>query len=374
MRTHLFQLAAFIVFAATIPSGVLAADREDTTTATVTRIRYDGSVFMKMVEITNALPQVESKDAREHVNLNILVSGLIHLQVVEGPGHAVLHISAFKIPFSHIYVLDKLLYDDQGNFPTTHDSNPFCEAMPIDQPVFSLMDFVAVVPGEVKDGEVTVEAEGSRPGEAEQDTGLTLTVKEDHLVVVRKRVLDSLVFCLYRKDQWDDGQYDVEWLRFPLTPTYARVKSHDKSELRIVDSGSLFTLFYFVNLHHVKPEPTQIEVLGSLLGTVYQGETSANHKRWAFLDVPFVSAVVEAKTEDRHAVTLLGTGSFESALDDRPKGPSLALWYQEERADRAVYEFLRVPLIGPVAAHWSESGDTHWGVFPRLMFWEKFPY
>lgn len=366
MRTRMIRLTAFISFALfPVRSGQAGEntsppERNAASTATVTHIEYDGSRFMKLVEITQILPYAKAGTTGSTIPegaLNALVPFLIQGQIVDGHTQPIVHVGVVRIPFSHLFLLRRLLYDKDGRPVEAHDENPFNRAIPFDQPLFSLFDFVAVLPPH---------SMAMRPPD-----GKSTAIEEKDLPVVRKRFLDSLVFCLYRKDRWDDGQYEVEWCRFPLTSTYAREKSRKRSSLRILDSD-LFSIFKHVD----EKEKKQTRILATFVASVFEQKQSGDgDNRWVFLDVPLVSALLRAESEERSQFTVLGTVSMSSSFTDWRQGPHFALWHQERRGEeKASFQLLRLPLLGPVGAYWREAGDDHWGVLPRLMFWQKFPY
>jgi hypothetical protein len=314
-------ILAICVFSRFVAAETLQPASDAGSTSAVTRIEYGPSGFSKLVEIIRILP---SQDTAETSPLlpwsatDFVFLGLLQLEVFDARPDAVVEFSVLKYPFMKVVVFPYTKSGQPVVALSSHEENPFLKVIAFDQPLFSLLDIVTILPAEEMKGQITLKRQA----------------------IVRRRVLDSLVFCLFQKDKWKDGQFSEEWLHFPLTSTFAREKSKKRFYLGIVDSF-LASVFHHSNKNG-KVETYFIDALGV---SVFKREVSRDGTaHW-----DFVKALSFGKSH-------------------------FSLWHSESRKEGiACSQFLRFPLIGPIWAAWQKQNEKHWGIFPRLVFWKKFP-
>jgi len=327
-------------------------------TSTITHIEYNPLGLIKIQipragsprEILEATRPPAKKGITEVVDFN-LFAPLFILKVIRGEEYGFVQIGLVKIPFMKLHNV-KLSSTGKPIIPQAKDqshgvkpniNNPFKETVPFDQPLFSIFDLILMGPPEALDEEN----------------------RED--LMLRLRVLDSPVFCLYQSGQWGGKYYEKEWFDLPLVTTYARKKEENSGSIQLFEIP-LATAY----THTWDQEERKIRFIDLFLASLYkQQKVDGKKDNWSILET-WVGTLVESKDYGKHS---------KFALLETPHIISDWLTFSLLRKDRnkdgtSCDQILRLPLLGPVWSSWKESDDrqTKHLPFPRLIFWKSPSY
>jgi hypothetical protein len=327
-------------------------------TSTITHIEYNPLGLIKIEiprisspkDILEAARAPEKEGITEVVDFDLLFP-LFQLDVIARKEYAFVEIAVVKIPFTRLHH-SKMSSPEEVTNPEIEEEpceaeldikNPLKEVVPFDQPLFCLFDIILMGPREAL-------GEQGHPD-----------------LVFRKRVLDSLVFCLYQSDTWGGKYYEKEWLDLPLVTTYARKKGENAGSVQLVEIP-LATVY----THTWNKEESNSRFIDLLVASLYKRQKVDGKKdKWSIFET-WAGTVVESKDYGKH-------GRF--TVLETPHIISDWLTFSLLRKDRnedgtSCNKIMRLPLIGPVWSSWKESDEakTHHLPFPRLMFWKSPSY
>ena len=191
----------------------------------------------------------------------------------------------------------------------------------------------------------------------------------------RVKVLDTLPVTFLQYDRWAGDGLQLKCLALPaLCAGFERMKSGEESGERFMDTPVATLWRSHTTAAKSGTECASIVQAGA---HVFMARRKGECGKWGCVGVAFFSLLAASRdgSGGRLAVTVLGTENVEHSLPDWRGGPLLSVWRSEaaENGD-GCQQALRLPLIGPVWSTWTADGDGHWGLFPRLTLWRRFPY
>ncbi len=253
------------------------------------------------------------------------------------------------VPFLEVRQWDKEAVLGSTGRIEDNGENPLEAMLPVDQPLISLFDKRSVSLITTQGGELQMEPIGERV-----------------------KVLDTLPICIFQQDTWPGGQYHQDWFHFPLVPGYTREKTRSHSYIRILDTPVASVLRH----RNDYEGESKTSVLDTLVPVAFSSvRTGEGEKRWAVGSIPLCSLLARERSTTKSCLTILGTTGMKGSWLGRGNGPVLAMWHMTQRDNgETSVQALRLPGIGPIVAFWRAQEETHWGIFPRLTFWGKFPY
>jgi len=247
--------------------------------------------------------------------------------------YKVQHSDVLKIPFAEYLHYEDLLSKMKES--PSPDDNPFNETWQLDQPLFCLVDILMVFK------------------RSEQDEKTNKFSK----LWLRERYLDSLVFCLFQRDQWGENGYYCEWFDIPMITTYAYERGTRFHYQKILETP--FTTIY---THY----PNKTKLLDFMVVSLYKNEIYKKR-----------SSICE-KTDNSKEIKQDGKKSRTTILRTRVilgDWSTFTLWQREKFEDNTICDqYLRLPFIGPIWSSWEspESKGKKNAIFPRLLF-GKYP-
>jgi hypothetical protein len=182
------------------------------------------------------------------------------------------------------------------------------------------------------------------------------------------RILDTLIFCAYDHETWGQKQTFTEIMRLPLTATaYQYENNVDESSTRLVD---LLLVSAYKDYNNHRSVQTRSSILDAHLLRGYNHLSDSNSSRWGVGEVVLLSLANGHKTNDRNSFTILGSRTTTSIFGDGAKNePYLAAYIQNQTPQSRSWEFLRLPLIGPLWAKWNIEGkESYSGLFPNVIY------
>ena len=395
----IFMLAMLMASPMAIATENDAAETEQEN-ASRTHIEWSPGGLIKIEIPRIPLPRKSQEGKRLSAEGNIL--GVIQVSEHEHDPYLFAQIGVMKIPFMKTLMLSEKNVgklespggvDEEGNLRLSYRGNPFDRILEFDQPFLSVWDFA-----------VLKKIDPDQPEDKRNDYKTMLTVAK------RRRLIDSLVFGLYQRDDWGDASYEERWLQAPLFKTWSRRQSEDKDHFKLADTpfGGIVSYeknhdsdharMHILNLLLVQlyngrwsPEESNWKFLDNMLGSVVESRKKGDESRLRVLDLPFVEVFESESEKDEQELSLLdiwvlghvyrheieSDGESERVILETPVAilPDflrLTLWKSEYEADGEMNQrLLSLPLVGPVWGRWREDADatTHQTIFPRLHFW-----
>lgn len=284
-------------------------------------------------------------------NVDVVVLGLGNLRIDCGSPFSVVQFNVLKFPFMRIAALESVTSKPPDEPAPAFDENPFATIFPFDEPLVSLIDLTALLPE--KDEQEAERAWRER-------------------IPVRLRILDSVVFCLFQRDAWNDKQFCEEWLEMPLVTTFKREKTKKRSALHILNVP-----FANVVRHVDKGHEGDTRILDAPGVSIFNRQRGPEEEdTWVFIKALMFDLLHREKCREKKEFNAVSLSILDLEINKRPIDLNFSLFRRERREngeDRT--EYLHLPLVGPLFAKWKGPNTEHPGsIIPRLLHWSDFPY
>jgi hypothetical protein len=410
------------------PAPVESVEGDETTSATTTYIESGPLGFLKLVEIRE-MAKSENARAKEK-NSTLLVSflPLVDFMDIRTDSSRFVEFGFLKIPFikggnfRHVEGTNdvRAAYNAMAR-----ETNPFSlveskgDSLFVEQPLFCLYDYAKIRPNMTKAEKKTASQEEARRLRI-LDTLPVSLYQDDRWLdgQYRRTWLDTMVFSAYLRESskqkselgilhgafWasafhyeDNKQKDFfSWQALSFISGMAKVAYHKDEKISGCKEA---TRKSDGDIEEWEGRKTDTQILYTFLASVYEREQVAGKlDEWTFLAAPLTSLVHSKQTEKGSEFWLLSTSNANSGMSSWRKGPLVALWYQSkgnagekktlagnndndkigtaqaEAGETSTFQFLRLPILGPLWAAWGNPEATHWGLFPRLFFRSSFEY